>query len=128
MPNQTIIACVDDDPTVLESLQDFLDASGFDTAGFSSAEEFLSSGSLASASFLITDFKLGGMSGAQLLHELTRRGCQIPAVLITAFLNDHVRSEAAAAGALSVMSKPVVMRELLARIRGGATGAQFAGN
>lgn len=129
MPHPKIVACVEDDPTVLEALQDFLDASGFDTAGFSSAEEFLSSESLTSASFLITDFKLGGMSGAQLLQQLSTLGHRIPAVLITAFPSDHVRSEATAAGALLVMSKPVEMRELLASIRdNSAAGTRFAGN
>lgn len=117
LPQPPIIACIDDDLTVLEALQDFLDASGFDTVGFSSAEEFLESGSPKSASFLITDFKLGGMSGAQLLQRLSTLGLRIPAVLITAFPDEHVRSQAAASGALSVMSKPVAMGDLLASIR-----------
>ncbi|WP_161495132.1 response regulator transcription factor [Bradyrhizobium canariense] len=119
MPQQQIIACIDDDLTVLEALQDFLDASGFVTVGFSSAEEFLASGSLRSASFLITDFKLGGMSGAQLLQRLSTLGVRIPAVLITAFPDEHVRSQGVAAGALSVMSKPVTMGDLVASIRNG---------
>lgn len=125
MPQRPIIACIDDDLTVLESLQDFLDASGFDTVGFSSAEEFLDSDSPKTSSFLITDFKLGGISGAQLLQHLSTLGLRIPSLLITAFPDEHVQSQAVAAGALSVMSKPVPMGDLLARIhtildRGGS--------
>jgi FixJ family two-component response regulator len=116
LPQRPIIACIDDDLTVLEALQDFLDASGFDTVGFSSAEEFLGSDSPRTASFLITDFKLGGMSGAQLLQHLSTLGFRIPSLLITAFPDEHVRSQAVAAGALSVMSKPVPMGDLLASI------------
>lgn len=112
-----IIACIDDDITVLEALRDFLDASGFDTVGFSSAEEFLRSDSARSASFLITDFKLGGMSGAQLLQRLSTLRLRIPAVLITAFPDELLRNQAAAAGAVSTMSKPVVMHDLLTCIR-----------
>ncbi len=117
LPQPSIIACIDDDLTVLDALQDFLDASGFDAVGFSSAEEFLRSGSPGSASFLITDFKLAGMSGIQLLQRLSTLRIRIPAVVITAFPDDRVRSQGTAAGALSVMSKPVVMGDLLASIR-----------
>lgn len=117
MSQPPTIACVDDDLTVLEALQDFLDASGFGAVGFSSAEEFLNSGYLRSASFLITDFKLGGMSGTQLLRRLPQLGIKLPAILITAFPDEMVLSQANAAGALSVMSKPVDVGAMLASIR-----------
>lgn len=120
MPRAPIIACIDDDRPILEALQDFFKASGFDTLGFSSAEAFLESEGLTSASFLITDLKLGGMSGIQLLRHVAVLGITLPAILITAFADEHVRTEAFAAGALAVMSKPVVMDALLASVGSAA--------
>jgi FixJ family two-component response regulator len=117
LPQPPTIACVDDDLTVLEALQDFLDASGFGAVGFPSAEEFLDSGYPRTASFLITDFKLGGMSGTQLMQRLAQLGIKLPAILITAFPDDMVLSQAEAAGAISVMSKPVDVGAMLASIR-----------
>ncbi|NOJ39059.1 response regulator [Bradyrhizobium sp. WSM 1791] len=87
----TVISCVDDDSMVLEALQDFLDASGFDVAGFSSAEEFLALGRLDATSCLITDVRLGGMSGLQLQDHPANSGLRIPVIIISAFAADFAR-------------------------------------
>jgi len=69
----TLIACVDDDLTVLKAMEDLLDAAGFQVDGFSSAEDFLNNGQLKATSCLITDVQLGCMSG---LHFRTAWRCR----------------------------------------------------
>ncbi len=117
MPQGLIIACVDGDTTVLEAIQDFLEASSFNAIGFSSAEELLDCADLASALCLITDIRLGGISGVQLLQRQTALGFRIPIILILAFADDHARVQALEAGALAILSKPVAMDSLLTSIR-----------
>ena len=117
MPRAAIIACVDDDPAILEALLNFLAAYGFNSSGFASAEEFLEFGRLADTNCLITDFKLGGISGVQLQHRLRSLGFAIPTIVISAFVNEQMRKRANEAGALVVMSKPVCMNLLLTHIR-----------
>jgi FixJ family two-component response regulator len=111
------IACIDDDPTVLEAILDVLHASGFVAEGFSSAEDFLNSGLPGRMSCLITDLKLGGMSGLQLQHSLAISGIRIPTIVISAFADDHIRTQAYGAGAVCVLGKPVLTDCLLTCIR-----------
>jgi FixJ family two-component response regulator len=117
LPQAPLIACVDDDVTVLESMQDFLDASGFVADGFSSAEDFLEFGKLAHTSCLITDVKLGGMSGFQLQDRLTKSGFHIPTIVITAFADEKTRTRALGLGAICFLSKPITKESLLTCIR-----------
>ncbi len=111
------IACIDDDPIVLEAIMDFLEASGFVADGFSSAEDFINSGPPGRMSCLITDVKLGGMSGLQLQQRLEMSGIKIPTIVISAFADDQISAQAYGSGAVCVLSKPVPMDRLLICIR-----------
>lgn len=108
-----LISCVDDDPTVLEALEDLLDASGFEVDGFSSAEDFLSHGRLAATTCLITDVRLGGISGLELQSRLAGTGFKIPIIVISAFADDQTRERAFKAGAVCVLGKPVSRERLI---------------
>lgn len=116
MQKKPLISCVDDDVAVRDGIEAFLDASGFDTEFFSSAEEFLKAGRLGHTSCLITDVMLGGMSGLQLQERLVASGRKIPIIFITAFPNDWIRTKALGAGAICFLDKPVRAEDLLAGI------------
>lgn len=113
----TLISCVDDDPMVLEALEDLLDASGFGVAGFSSAEEFLARGRLDATTCLITDVRLGGMSGLELQDRLAATGLKIPIIVISAFADEQTRARAFKSGAVCVLGKPVSRESLMDCIR-----------
>ncbi|MDN4984161.1 response regulator [Bradyrhizobium sp. WYCCWR 13022] len=112
-----LISCVDDDPTVLEALEDLLDALGFEVDGYPSAEEFLSRGRLEATTCLITDVRLGGMSGLELQHRLAAASHNIPTIVISAFADDQTRTRAFNAGAICVLAKPVSRENLINCIR-----------
>ena len=112
-----LIAFVDDDQAVCETVTGLLRVFDFAAESFSSAEEFLQSGRVDDTSCLITDVQLGGMSGLQLQRRLADLGYSIPIIVITAFPDDRVRSQAMSAGAISVLSKPVTKDALLDSIR-----------
>ena len=116
MQKKPLISCIDDDVAVLDGIEAFLDASGFDTEFFLSAEEFLKAGRLDQTSCLITDVMLGGMSGLQLQERLASSNRNIPMILITAFPNDWARAKALDAGAICFLEKPVRAEDLLACI------------
>jgi FixJ family two-component response regulator len=83
MGNGALVAVVDDDVSVRESLPDFLRQLGYAEEAFASAEEFLDSGAAANAKCLILDIGLPGMSGPDLQRELIRQGYSIPTIFIT---------------------------------------------
>ncbi|MGH7531324.1 MAG: response regulator transcription factor [Gemmatimonadales bacterium] len=84
MGGPLLIAVVDDDESVRESLPDLLRSLGFAACAFASAEEFLGSDSVDQVHCLILDIAMPGMSGPDLQRELRRRRKPIPIVFITA--------------------------------------------
>ena len=58
-----IVAVVDDDPSMLNAAESLLDAQGFATMVFASAEEFLDRGAATQVDCLLLDIHLGGLSG-----------------------------------------------------------------
>jgi len=106
MQQRALIAVVDDDESVRESLPDLVRELGYEAGGFSSAEEFLASDRIAETKCLLLDIAMPGMTGLDLQRELTRRGLQIPIVFITAHGDDSVRRRLQAGGAVECLLKP----------------------
>jgi FixJ family two-component response regulator len=81
---EILVAVVDDDESVRESLPGLLNELGFPTKSFSTAEEFLQSGVADDAKCLILDIAMPGMSGPELHRELVKRGYSIPTIFMSA--------------------------------------------
>jgi FixJ family two-component response regulator len=111
-----LVAVVDDDESVRESLPDLLREFGYTVQAFASAEEFLASGDLGRTSCLILDIAMPVMSGPELHRELHRRGQPIPVVFITAHGDDTVRPRLLEQGAVACLFKPFSETALLAAL------------
>ena len=101
-----LVAVVDDDESVRESLPDLLREFGFATHSFSSAEEFLTSDRLVQTGCLILDIAMPGMTGFDLQRELRLRGHRIPIIFISAHKDEIVRKRAFQQGAIEFLFKP----------------------
>ncbi len=119
-----LLSVVDDDESVRESLPDLLREFGFAAQAFSSAEEFLSSGSVDETSCLILDVAMPGMSGPELRQELTRRGQEIPVIFITGQRDEAVRARTLKQGAAGFLLKPFSDAALLAAIKEAMQGTR----
>ena len=67
---------------------------------------------------VITDYRLPGRNGAQLIREMRLRGRQIPAVVMSAYSDEETIAAARAAGAMEVLTKPVAIVQLLGLVAG----------
>src|SRR5262245_21406791 len=114
---QNIVAIVDDDPSMLRATKDLLDAHGFATRGFSSAEEFLIHGGATQVDCLLLDIHLGGMSGSELRNQLKLSGSTLPVIFITALDDEDTRGQAHKAGCVAFLHKPYSARQLMDAIR-----------
>ena len=114
MPQRHLIAIVDDDALIRETLKDLLDSAGYTSAVFSSAQRFLKSKRLATVACLITDMRMPGTTGIELHQKLVDAGRAIPTILITAYPDERVRARAVRAGILCYLPKPVTSEALLA--------------
>ena len=112
-----LLSVVDDDESVRESLPDLLREFGFAARAFSSAEDFLSSGSIDETSCLIFDISMPGISGLELHEELKRRGQEIPVIFITGQRDEAIRDRVLEQGAAGFLLKPFSDESLLAAIK-----------
>ncbi|HEV2398181.1 MAG TPA: response regulator [Candidatus Sulfotelmatobacter sp.] len=108
-----LVAVVDDDESVRESLPDLIREFGFAARSFSSAEEFLMSDCVGQTKCLILDVYMPGMTGPELQRELKHRGRKIPIIFITAKKNDTVRPRLLKDGAVECLFKPFSDTDLL---------------
>jgi DNA-binding NtrC family response regulator len=106
------VLIVDDEKNMRRSLQTMLTDEGYAVRAAESAEEAL--GLLAQEPFLmvITDARLGGMSGYELLGKIRSRWPELPALMITAYATPKLAVEAIKAGAMDYLAKPFAPEEL----------------
>lgn len=110
--SRPLVAVVDDDESVRESLPDLLNELGYRAAAFSSAESFLASDDIDNAKCLVLDVGLPGMTGPEMFQELASSGRAIPIVFITAQRGDTVRQDLIGLGAIDCLFKPFGDTEL----------------
>jgi FixJ family two-component response regulator len=77
-----VVAVVDDDPRLLESLEDLLESAGYAARSFSSAQSLLAGG-LSGVDLLITDIGMPGMDGFELRDLVKKARPDLPVFLIT---------------------------------------------
>ena len=116
MPNNPVIAIVDDDASVREALTGLLKSCGRLAIAFEHAEDFLNSDQRRDASCLIADVQMPDMSGPELYNRLIASGHPIPTVFITAYPDPIARTRALQNGAICYLSKPLLQDEFLACI------------
>jgi FixJ family two-component response regulator len=101
-----LVAIVDDDESVRESLPDLLRGFGFTAAAFASADEFLTFGDVSRTQCLLLDVCMPGMSGPELQQELASRGVRVPIIFITARADRSVQERLMQCGAAACLFKP----------------------
>src|SRR5580765_5435859 len=106
MIDRPVIAIVEDDQSVRESIVNLVTAMGFAAESFERPSDFLRSDRLARMSCLIADVRMPGMSGLELLDCLLVSGRSIPSIVITVFPRDRDRRRAVRAGAVCYLPKP----------------------
>jgi len=117
MANRSLIAVIDDDESVRESLPDLLRELGFAAQAFASAEEFLDSGCIDDARCLILDIAMPGMSGPELQRTLQRQRHAVPIIFITAQTDEAQRSRLLERGAVECLLKPFSDMALLGALQ-----------
>jgi FixJ family two-component response regulator len=121
MHRAPLIAVVDDDDALRNSLDDLLQSVGFRVQGFASAEAFLQAQPAPETACLLLDVRLPGMNGLELQRQLGVMHRRIPIIFVTAYADDGVRAHALAAGAIAALSKPCREADLLHAIDAALT-------
>ena len=105
-----VVAIVDDDPRLLESVEDLLESAGYAPRRFSSAEALLMNG-LSNLDVLITDVGMPGMNGFELRDYVQNARPELPVFLITG--RHEIADQDRAAGIRGFFRKPFDAQALL---------------
>ena len=112
-----LIAVIDDDEAMQDSVRDLMEAAGLAARCFGSAEEFLESDLHTQAACLIVDVRMPKMSGLQLQARLKEEERNVPIIFITAHGDARMRIQAMRDGAVEFLTKPFDHHLLLKRVR-----------
>jgi two-component system response regulator FixJ len=114
-PDGQVIAIVDDDAAVCDSMRLLLEVYDFGVLTYQSGADFLTDD--PDVACLIVDYLMPGLNGLEFVSELRKRGSQVPTIIITATTDPNVEHRAAALGIKRVLKKPLSNRVLLDAIR-----------
>lgn len=101
-----MVALIEDDEAVLDSLSALLRSLGFKVHAHNGAREFLEAPEAQEVACIVSDVRMPDMTGIELLQELRRRGSDIPIVLITGHGDIEMAVSCLKAGAFDFIEKP----------------------
>jgi FixJ family two-component response regulator len=114
--HRPVVAVVDDDPAVCNSLEFSLPLEGFSVRAYGGAAELFEAGDLAAFDCFVIDQRMAGLSGMELIATLRRRKILTPAILLISHPNVAL-SARAAKDAIPIVEKPLLGNTLVERIR-----------
>ena len=108
-----MVAVIDDDDAVRESLRFLLETLGCDVATYGSAGQFLAEANLDDLACLVVDQHMPELSGLQLVARLRHEGHALPIALITGSPSADLVRRAREIGVSTVLEKPLADDVLL---------------
>ena len=117
MPFDNTVHVIDDDEALRDSLTFLLRTARIDVQSYPSAAAFLEALPEANLSCVITDVRMPGMSGIDLLRRLRERKISVPVIVITGHGDIPLAVEAMRIGATDFLEKPFDDEVLIASVK-----------
>jgi len=115
--NKQVVYVIDDDAAVLGSMRFLLSVQGFEAKTFSTAEEFLEGVRPGETGVVVTDVRLPGLNGVELIEGMKQRGLNLPVIVITAYADVSLAVSAMKQGAVDLLEKPFDPSALIDTLR-----------
>jgi len=123
MSAKDLVQIIDDDDALRDSLTFLLSTAGIEAKSYESAGAYLNDPHRGTSGCIITDVRMPGMSGIDLLRKLKSDGVTVPVIVMTGHGDVPLAVEAMKLGAFDFIEKPFDDDALLASVR-GALGVQ----
>ncbi|MBX9410595.1 sigma-54 dependent transcriptional regulator [Pseudomonas baetica] len=111
------VMVVDDESSIRSAVEQWLSLSGFEVQLFSRAEECLAALPAHFPGVVLSDVRMPGLSGLELLAEVQRRDADLPVILLTGHGDVPMAVEAMRDGAYDFLEKPFSPETLLGSLR-----------
>jgi two-component system, LuxR family, response regulator FixJ len=117
MPPSSFVHVIDDDDAMRDSLEFLLRTAKIEVRTYDSALAFLNAMPDGATGCIVTDVRMPGLSGVDLLRQLKARGSAMPVIVITGHGDVQLAVEAMKIGAADFLEKPFDDEALLASVR-----------
>jgi two-component system, NtrC family, response regulator PilR len=111
------VMIIEDDKEMRSLLKDFFEEEGFETDSASNGVDALRMLSKDHFDLVITDIRMPGLTGLDILPRIRRLKPEIPIIVMTAYGSDDVRRRSLERGATIYLEKPIHLSKLRAVIR-----------
>ncbi len=112
-----VVHVIDDDAALRDSIRMFLANEGLEVKMFASADAFLGALEPGRAGCLVTDVKMPGMTGMELLAEIAELKIALPVIVITGHADVPLAVQAMKRGAVDFLEKPFQAQVLIEAVR-----------
>jgi len=112
-----LVHVIDDDEAIRDSLSFLFGTVGLEVRTYESGAVFLTALPGVDAGCIVTDVRMPGISGVDLLHRLRELGVQMPVIVITGHGDVQLAVEAMKIGARDFIEKPFDDELLLGAVR-----------
>jgi two-component system response regulator FixJ len=119
MPAEGLVHVIDDDEAMRHSLAFLLESEGIGVRTYESALAFLERAGELEPGCIVTDIRMPGMTGLELVHKLAELGIGHPVIAITGHADVPLAVQAMKAGVADFIEKPFDEEVLLGAIRRG---------
>lgn len=116
LPSTMDVWVIDDDETILESLEAAFTRAGWNTLIFADVEAFKSQLENTSPGCIVADLYIGSDSGMDLIRHVHDVAWPAPAVLISGQLTPTLTVKALRQGAITVVEKPIRIEQLVEEV------------
>jgi two-component system, LuxR family, response regulator FixJ len=108
---------IDDDDALRDSIRLFLTTEGFEVRTYASAVEFLTDLDTLPGGCIVTDVRMPGMSGMELLARISALGRTMPVIVVTGHADVPLAVTAMKEGAVDLLEKPFEVEDLMGSVR-----------
>jgi DNA-binding NtrC family response regulator len=125
MSAPTKILLIEDDPGIVETMRRVLTGEGYEVVVRQRGDDGLAAATAGAFNVVVTDLRLPGLSGLELIRRLHAANPRLPIILVTAFGTTDTAIEAMKYGAYDYLLKPFDLPQMLALVRKAAESNRF---
>ena len=122
--NETRVMVVDDEAIVCDRLKDHLEKNDLRVTTFTDSREALTALDEGRYHVVVTDLKMAGATGLDVLHSIRQRGHPTEVIIITGYASMEAAREAEAVGAYDFVCKPFELKDLTKKVKKAARRAR----
>ena len=126
MSEETEVLILDDEPIVCERLQDYLEKKGMAVEAFNESQKALDRLKEKTFDVIVTDLKMEGPTGIDVLLEVKKASYRSEVILITGYGSSETLRQAEAVGAFDYIAKPFKMSDIYKLVKKAAKKARKA--